>query len=212
MRLCTLHSKSLLCVFFFLFVLSATLIGQQTSSGYILGADDTPLSYATIYLEGDKCGTVADQAGYFELTCIPDVTPKAHLVVDYLGYESKRIKLSEFQQQEKIKLRPSVFTMSEVEIRASRGRLGKPFTFEYGVRKPYYFFQTNVTTNYQIASRIKNESDQPWVATSLTFFVGKAASNQIPIRISIYASIYSTRSGLGHQHEVLRSKTTSLSV
>jgi hypothetical protein len=87
---------------FFLFAMSATLVGQQTYSGYILGADDTPLPYATIYLEGDKCGTVTAEAGYFELSCITDVTSEAHLVVDYLGYESKRIKLLEFQQQEKI--------------------------------------------------------------------------------------------------------------
>ena len=102
MRLFALYSKGLLCVLFFLFAMSATLVGQQTYPGYILGADDTPLPYATIYLEGDKCGTVTDEAGYFELSCITDVTSEAHLVVDYLGYESKRIKLLGFQQQEKI--------------------------------------------------------------------------------------------------------------
>src|SRR5436309_15218059 len=73
-----------------LFLLSTTLFAQRIITGAITGTDHTPLFSATVTVKNTSRATTTDASGHFSINAkTGDV-----LVVSYVGYMSKEIKLN----------------------------------------------------------------------------------------------------------------------
>ncbi|WP_420601067.1 carboxypeptidase-like regulatory domain-containing protein [Flagellimonas sp.] len=79
-----------------------------------------PLVFATLSLEGSNISTITNTEGKFLLK-IPQGTTDGTVLVSFLGYKSKSIKLSELNpNKNKISLLVSVTELSEVNINAPK--------------------------------------------------------------------------------------------
>lgn len=134
-----------------------TFQSEITLSGTIKG-NDTPLSYATIGIEGKNVGTLADERGYFELK-IRDEYFSDSLTVRYLGYDHQKFKISELESHNlNINLNKSEVVLEEVVVDASKTRkfyLGNKSerTRTYG-----YMFGGGVGTEIGQLMEIKNKT------------------------------------------------------
>ena len=135
--------KYLVILFLFLNSLLYSQIPQI--SGRVTDAsDNTPLSQANVYIEGKTEGTPTDQKGEFFLK--GDFTKKDIIVVSYLGYETVRIRISDYiaGKLKLIKLESKVLTSQTVLVKGSIGREGiTPATFSKISRKD---IEDNYTT------------------------------------------------------------------
>lgn len=77
------------------FVLSGAAYAQEqiTVSGYVIDEEGEPLPGATILVEGTTTGTTSDMEGYYSI----EVAPNGTLVVSYVGFERRRISVSNRQ-------------------------------------------------------------------------------------------------------------------
>lgn len=111
---------------FFLFCLmfGLTLRAQETIlQGRIVdSASGLPLKDAEVYLSGTGIGAATDSHGLFQLT-IKRSLPQDTLVINYLGYQTKRISLQEFKNKSVIYLTPRSLPGEEVVISAERSDL-----------------------------------------------------------------------------------------
>lgn len=88
-------------------------------SGVVIGSDDKlPVVGASVYIKGTKVGAVTDLDGCFDL---PVQKSKAVLVVSYIGYEEKEVKVSFAKNTDlnvTLKINPAV--MGELDITPGR--------------------------------------------------------------------------------------------
>ena len=88
-KLTNLMLKQKILPLYFLFV--SSLLSAQTITGVVTNKNDYPIYGATIYIPGDKTGTLSDEKGNFS---IEYKTKKTKLIVSYVGYESKTVVLN----------------------------------------------------------------------------------------------------------------------
>ncbi|MGC8894980.1 MAG: TonB-dependent receptor [candidate division WOR-3 bacterium] len=97
---------------FLILLLSATIHGM------VMDAETgNPLPGAAIVVEGKGAGTYADENGHFMLVNAPE--PPIILIVNMVGYQTKRIELSEVPTHISVALIPSAVSSEEVEIISS---------------------------------------------------------------------------------------------
>lgn len=90
--------------------------GHHVIRGSVVNAEDrSPLPGATIQIEGLSRGTATDVSGRFELVI---ETTEATLIVSYLGFTEKRIKVSDHDGQITILMEPSTTELSQLRITA----------------------------------------------------------------------------------------------
>ena len=98
-------------------ILAFTSNAQSTSiTGIISDSYHQPLLGASISSMDKTIGTVTNVDGYFELS-LPDQI--AEVVVSYIGFKSKIIKLSDFEQEMQIALLPDILQMEEIVVSAN---------------------------------------------------------------------------------------------
>lgn len=95
--------------------------GQNISiSGWVKDqSTGSPISYATIRLEGSSSGTLSNSEGFFKLNVDPSrLSPQSILLCSSIGYKSFRIKLGIYQPDQvlDINMEPSPYTLQAVYI------------------------------------------------------------------------------------------------
>jgi hypothetical protein len=95
-------------------------LSAQALQGRVLDEDGAPIFAVNVYCaEETQNGTTTDFEGYFEL---PDsILSCDSIVFSFLGYQSKRIAVSDFPSEELLQqvLYPSSSTLSMIEVKAS---------------------------------------------------------------------------------------------
>ncbi len=105
-------------------------IDQRTDSIYVLrgrvlgGDTNEPLVNASITAYGSHISSVTNQEGYFSIR-LPVSSRHSHLVIRHLGYENGHIPVITLidTPNNHIKLKPSPFTLSEIEVVSGDGTL-----------------------------------------------------------------------------------------
>jgi TonB-linked SusC/RagA family outer membrane protein len=96
--------------FFAVILLSATAIAQKTVTGFVMdAATNLPLSGATVSIQNTKTTAVSKEGGKFEIS-IPSGSGNIALLVSFLGYETKTIRVSANQSNLIINLSQSAST------------------------------------------------------------------------------------------------------
>jgi len=99
-----------------IFLLSAVLIGlaQQQISGKVIDDDSRePLAFVSIVAEAGNYGTSTDIDGYFSFSIRSSIDS---LTFSYVGYETRKVSVSELQNAATISLSPAAVKLAEVEI------------------------------------------------------------------------------------------------
>lgn len=116
----TFHSFRFLAVLF-LIIYNCSPAKGQIISGTILDAKaKTPITYATVYVNGSFVATYSDQEGRFEL----DITGYASMpvIISALGYYSITLTSLEEGKNLNIYLKPKVFELNEIIVTANGGK------------------------------------------------------------------------------------------
>ena len=165
-------------------MINGQVYSQSSFSGYVQNESGTPLPYANIYLAGESCGTLSDENGFFSFECFVESEKKILLHIDYLGYLSEKIYTDNFTDHQVVQLQESNVELKTIEVVPSSN--GQESILKYKPRKPYYYYQSNVETNYQVASRISNVDKESGFISEIKFYIGQASVNRLPIRINFY--------------------------
>lgn len=162
-------------------------LSAQSFTARVLSSTGTPIEFATVYIKGTSCGTHTDQAGKFVLECpsLESLNSRS-LIVSFIGYNSLEIPLDELEKNSPLFLAPTSVELATVEVLDRQNLKMEEFEFKYAIKRPYSYYQTNVTSNYQLASRIANKDKRTGYLSELKFKVGKAAAIGTPTRILFY--------------------------
>lgn len=95
------------------FVLTGKIIDNKTK---------VPVPYATIVYQNKSIGTISNSNGYFTLSLF-NANETDSLIISYVGYESIRTTIAESMQYKTYNLKPSIFEISEVVIKAKKFKL-----------------------------------------------------------------------------------------
>ena len=115
------------CVFCtFMFMASNALIAQEVS-GYVTSTNNDSLSYVSVYLRNKKNGVVTNDIGQYKLTndILSETTDT--LVFSCIGYKSKKIPVSVFQENisagdVNISLETDYVMLQEVNIKPNKDK------------------------------------------------------------------------------------------
>jgi iron complex outermembrane receptor protein len=106
---------------FILAFISYSAFSQVTIAGEIKDAENSPIPFASVYLQNSKYGTVSNYNGSFALQIKSDAYTKDSLVVSYIGYQTAKIPVSLTKSSTlKIRLEPTVILLDEVTKAISR--------------------------------------------------------------------------------------------
>ncbi len=95
-------------------MIHSSLWGQIT--GTVADEADTPLPFATIFVEGTSHGTTSNENGNFRLS---GVKPGDVLIFRYIGYhDQKRVIQKEQEDIGTIRLNPAMYELGVIEVRA----------------------------------------------------------------------------------------------
>ena len=148
-----------------LIVFTSTLMAQsEKNAKEIKGRvvdykTNSPLTFTNFVISGTNISTVSNSDGEFVLK-IPETSNHNIIIVSRLGYETKKINISELNKNSKIKLIPAITTLNEISINVHtdpealvRATLGKKSTL-------YNNSNTLMTAFYRetIKKRRKNAS------------------------------------------------------
>ncbi len=109
---------------FTLLIAIGSVFAQKSFQGQIFAEDDNqPVPYASINIHETRTGVVADENGRFILQ-LPEATYT--IEIRSIGYQSLRQKLvidsNSLSAIQTYKLKPSEYTLSEVQVTAKRGK------------------------------------------------------------------------------------------
>lgn len=131
-------------IILFLFI-SVRLNAQiEIINGRILSlSDKLPLNFASVVVEGKGIGTSSNAEGFFELKQKLDADDI--LLFTHLGFESKKIKVSDYLNSSKeVFLQSKIITSQTILVRGSIGTTGiTPLTFSKIDRSSIKQFYTN---------------------------------------------------------------------
>jgi hypothetical protein len=161
-------------------------IAQISIKGRITNELNEVIPYATINIVGSNCGTLSDENGYFELTCPNNSSNDGVIFIRHLGYESKKFRVDEFENQINVILMTDELLLGEVVVIASKKRNKKDKKFEYNTNRPEFYYQKDIASTYQLASYIENDNNDSGYLKDIIFYVGKAASDKVPIRLNFF--------------------------
>jgi hypothetical protein len=85
---------------------------SKTVTGVVMGSDGQPITGATVKVVGKPFGVVTDVNGKFAL---PDVSKNQTLAVNYIGYNSKKVKV-DGEDSLNISLQPANSSLNEVVV------------------------------------------------------------------------------------------------
>jgi hypothetical protein len=85
---------------------------SKTVTGVVMGSDGQPITGATVKVVGKPFGVVTDVNGKFAL---PDVSKNQTLAVNYIGYNSKKVKV-DGEDSLNISLQPASSSLNEVAV------------------------------------------------------------------------------------------------
>jgi hypothetical protein len=85
---------------------------SKTVTGVVTGSDGQPITGATVKVVGKPFGVVTDVNGKFDL---PDVSKNQILAVNYIGYNSKKVKIDGGDSLN-ISLQPASSSLNEVVV------------------------------------------------------------------------------------------------
>ena len=113
-------------------VLLAVQLDAQVESvrGNIFSfSDKSPLNFASVVVEGKNIGTTTNENGFFELKEKLEIND--FLVFSHIGYESRKIKVSEFvNSSRQVFLQSKLITSQTILVKGSIGETGfTPITF-----------------------------------------------------------------------------------
>ncbi len=139
-----------------------------------------PIAYCSV-IWGKSMGLVTDPSGYIE---IPDKSKIDSLIISAIGFTSDVI------------LKDSLLNKAEIEVHLVRSIVGLPeiiivnydFEQEFGcidIKSQSSFFKNSICSNLQAALKI-NGYKNPAVCKSLSVFIAKQSSANIPYRLRIY--------------------------
>jgi len=99
--------------------ITGSAFSQNRIHGIIKDAEkNIPLAYANIYIEGTYVGTTSNRNGYYSLEM--PFTPSM-VVVSYIGYESRKIKIENpGENQLEVLLQPVVLELKSIVVTTSR--------------------------------------------------------------------------------------------
>jgi hypothetical protein len=98
-------------------LLTGIAFGHHLIRGVVINAEDqTPLIGASVQIEGNSRGTVTDGFGRFQLVI---EASSEMLVFSFVGFEEKKIEVSEHDGQLTVMLAPSTTELSQLRITAN---------------------------------------------------------------------------------------------
>lgn len=120
------------------FLLSALQLNAQVGAikGNVFSlSDKSPLNFVNVVVEGKNTGTTTDENGFFEIK--EKLKAEDFLLFSHIGFESRKIKVSEFIHSTKqVFLQSKIITSQTILVKGSIGETGfTPITFSKIDRK-----------------------------------------------------------------------------
>lgn len=162
------------------------LSGQRNITGIVINDEKEPLEFATIFIQGNDCGTYSNSKGEFTLNCDSVKDSVFNIVVSYIGYDSKNLLISGNSELDTIYLMNTTYDLREVVISGSRNVETKIIKLKYKIKKPYFYYQKDINSTYEVASRIDNKRMVTGAIDEIEFIIGAAANGVSPLRIIFY--------------------------
>ncbi|MEL7118389.1 MAG: carboxypeptidase-like regulatory domain-containing protein [Bacteroidota bacterium] len=181
-----IHLKFTVFFIGLMFLFESQLAAQNEFVGVVVNDKGQPIEFATVYLGKLSCGTYTNENGKFSFICQESMDSTTDLVISHLGYQSERIKIQKYQQNDTITLIPQEFNLNLVEVVSDKSMKMEDVTLDYSIKNPYFYYQSYVESNHQVASRIANENKVTGYINEIAFKVGKSASIAIPMRMYFY--------------------------
>ncbi|MEQ8807667.1 MAG: DUF5686 family protein, partial [Imperialibacter sp.] len=103
-----------------LLLVSFTALAQNTGiKGKVLGENNEPLPFATIFIRNINTGTTSNVEGDYEVRLAPG---KYDVVFQYIGYESNVhfFEVTTGFETYNLTLKPRIFLLKEVEVRSGK--------------------------------------------------------------------------------------------
>jgi len=184
------------CIFLFLFFFITTFLLAQndvTIAGYIYDSETKQsLPYVNIGFVEKAVGTVSDEGGYFQLTySTVKISLGDVLQISSIGYETKKIKASEFYAQQgksnKIYLQPEPYSLDEVVIGNDKRKnltVGSSKTKENSMG----YWLNKEALGGEIATKI-NIKHKNTRLEDLRLQIVKNNSGSIKVRVNIYEEV-----------------------
>ncbi len=82
-------------------------------TGKVVDVNGDPVIGASVQVMGQSMGTITNLDGEFTLSSVP---ANALVVVSYIGFEKKEIKVSDLQKSSRVILREDTATLEEVVV------------------------------------------------------------------------------------------------
>jgi hypothetical protein len=96
-----------------LFVVVTPIFAQEQIRGRVIDSEtNEPIEYVNIIIDGTHIGTVTDENGFFKLNTTE--TGKGYLNISFIGYETRRIRISD--SNDNILLNPDASVLDEVVV------------------------------------------------------------------------------------------------
>lgn len=172
-----------ICLFTISFFYINRLSSQVEFLGIISDEAGKPLEFATVYIKSSTCGTHTNSKGYFRFECSEDVKESDSLLISFIGYSTIGLALNDYSANQQYVLNPQDFNLDMIEVVEDRNINYEKYIFKYDYNSPFFFYQKNVKSNYQLASRIEKESSVSGKLSRIDFSIGRVSKLEIPIRI-----------------------------
>lgn len=168
------------CLLFGIYSLEA----QLEIKGVISSDDKETIGFATVHIKDSECGTVSDEHGFFQLACQVDDLENQYLIIRSLGYKSITVPVDAFENNDTLFLPRVGYKLATVEVGIDRDKKLEKTKLGYPFKRPYFYYQKNIESTYEIAARITNH--QSGYPSSLKFKIGNVASDKSTMRIHFY--------------------------
>ncbi|OAV42572.1 carboxypeptidase-like regulatory domain-containing protein [Lewinella sp. 4G2] len=181
------HHRSATYLLFIVALCLNTLAAQTEFAGTVTDESGEPLAYATVYVKSSTCGTHTDGDGRFRFKCADDFAGTDSLLISFVGYQTAGVPLSAYLAGQNYALSPQSFSLGMVEVVANEQVGFEDYEFKYKIKKPYFYYQKDIQTNYELASRIENKDGVVGTLAKLEFTVGRVSRLETPIRLKFQA-------------------------
>lgn len=94
-------------------VAATTFVPPVIITDAVTGA---PIAYASLGIQHKPIGTVADAAGHVASAALRAVAPTDTLVISCVGYQSRKLLVSELGREEALRLQPVATALTEVVV------------------------------------------------------------------------------------------------
>jgi hypothetical protein len=113
-----------------------------------------PIAYASLGIQYKPIGTVADAAGHVALAALRAAAPTDTLVVSCVGYQSRKVLVSQLSREATLRLRPVATALAEVVVHS---RLPNQVVLGHRNASVFTSFGFYTTTDTAAHSRLGRE-------------------------------------------------------